>query len=256
MHTLTDPDTAALDLDALNARFDDAEPEALIAWAGRSFGEGLMMTSSFGAQSALMLHLVTRIIPDIPVIFIDTGYLFPETYRFAEQLRQRLELNLKVYQPRISAAYFEAIHGRLWEAGPEGQDAYLQARKVEPMQRALRELGARAWIAGLRASQTDYRAGLRKIERQDNRYKIHPVLDWSGKAVHDYLTRHALPLHPLVEKGYLSIGDVHSTAPVTEAHDDSERAQRAARFSGLRQECGLHVPATEAENQSRQSSSL
>ena len=97
-------------------------PPPLTACVGRheQYGDKLVLSTSFGIQSAVMLHLVTTQIPDIPVIFIDTGYLFPETYRFAEALTERLTLNLKTYLPRQSAAQQEAVHGKLWEQGVEG----------------------------------------------------------------------------------------------------------------------------------------
>ena len=96
------------------------------------------LSSSFGAQAAVSLHLVTRFLPSIPVVLVDTGYLFPETYRFVDDLVVRLGLNLKVYQSRVSPAWLEARHGRLWEQGIEGIERYNELRKTEPMQRALR----------------------------------------------------------------------------------------------------------------------
>ena len=240
-----------LDLASANQQLAGASALRVIEWARETFGEGLVMTSSFGAQSALLLHLATRVVPDIPVIFIDTGYLFPETYRFAEQLTDRLNLNLKVYRPRYSAAWLEATCGKLWEQGEEGLEQYLQIAKVEPMQRALDDLNVTAWLAGLRAEQTDHRASLRTVETQDGRYKIHPVLDWSTKDLHEYFKAHDLPYHPLYYQGYASIGDVHSTRPITD-----QQHEREGRFSGLRQECGLHLPSSEEEDASRNASGL
>jgi phosphoadenosine phosphosulfate reductase len=248
----TKPHPAApLDLDKVNADLADADAAAIVRWAADSFGRGLILTSSFGAQSAVMLHLVTRVVPDIPVVLIDTGYLFPETYQFVEQLTDRLKLNLKVYQPAITPARQEALFGRLWENGVEGLKKYHQINKIEPMQRALRELNVTAWLAGLRARQTEHRAALRTVEIQDGRYKVHPILRWSGKDVYEYLKAHDLPHHPLYEKGYPSIGDTHSTRPITAGEDE-----RAGRFSGLKQECGLHLPATAEESASRDASGL
>ena len=106
------------------------------------FGERIVLASSFGAQSAVSLHMVTREWPDIPVVLIDTGYLFPETYRFVDELSERLRLNLKVYRPRLSPAWQEARFGKLWEQGREGIERYNRMNKVEPMERALAELGA------------------------------------------------------------------------------------------------------------------
>lgn len=240
-----------LDLNAVNAQLESASAQQIVRWAGETFGDGLVMTSSFGAQSAVMLHLVTSVLPDVPIIFIDTGYLFPETYRFAQQLTQRLNLNLRIYTPRLTTSHLEAIHGKLWEQGEEGLTRYHQIAKIEPMQRALKELNVTAWIAGLRRGQTDHRATLRHVETQNGQYKVHPILTWTGKEVHEYLKKHDLPYHPLVEQGYVSIGDTHSTRPVTDGEHE-----RQGRFGGLRQECGLHLPTTAEENQSRESSGL
>src|SRR5690606_30906904 len=113
----------------------------------------------------VMLHLVTRVAPRIPVVFIDTGYLFPETYRFARDLTERLQLNLKKYVPAMTAAEQEAIYGRQWEDGVEGLKRYNFLNKVEPMERAVRELQARAWLAGLRRSQASTRADLKVVQR-------------------------------------------------------------------------------------------
>jgi len=239
-----------LQLDQVNPELDGKSAEDVIRWASEAFGKGLAMTSSFGAQSAVMLHLATRVVPDLPVILIDTGYLFPETYLFVKDMQQRLSLNLRVYTPRITPARYEALHGKTWEYA-EGLDHYHEIFKVEPLQRALEELNVTAWLAGLRSGQTDRRATLRTVEQQDGLYKVHPILNWSTKDVHDYLIKHDLPYHPLFEKGYASIGDTHSTRPITEG-----MSERDGRFNGLAQECGIHIPQTEAESQSRDSSGL
>lgn len=239
-----------LDMDVVNSELSTASAADRVDWARQQFEQGLVMTSSFGAQSAVMLHLVTCQLPDIPVILIDTGYLFPETYRFANELTQRLGLNLKVFRPNITAGWLEAIHGKLWTS-PDGLKEYHRIVKVEPMQRALNELNVTAWLAGLRSQQTDHRGSLRVIERQGDYIKVHPILDWSTKDVHDYLTTHDLPYHPLYEKGYKSIGDVHSTLPITAGMDE-----RQGRFGGMAQECGLHLPQTPDEEQSRDASGL
>lgn len=254
---LTTPPPAAPDLATTNAQLADLDAPAIVQWAAGRFGDGLVMTTSFGAQAAVMLHLVTRVLPDIPVIFIDTGFHFPETYRFADELTERLRLNLKVYQPELSAAWMVARYGELWNQGATEEERvansikYDRMRKVEPMQRALRELNVTAWLAGLRGKQTDHRAKLRHVEVQDGIHKVHPILTWNTKRVHEYLKAHNLPYHPLYEKGYASIGDWHSTRAIGAGEDE-----RAGRFAGLKQECGLHLPSTSEENQSREGSGL
>ncbi len=247
---LVSPEPRSIDLDDVNARLADADAEETIAWAAEAFGAGLVMSSSFGSHSALMLHLATRVVPRIPVVFLDTGYLFPETYQFAEAMRERFDLRLEVFNPRMTAARQEALFGRLWDGDEADLRRYQQLNKVEPMQRALRELGAKAWLAGLRSDQTQFRAGLRKVEQQDGTYKVHPILDWSKEDVERYMEQHDLPHHPLYAWGYKSIGDVHSTVPVEPDQDD-----RAGRHLGEKRECGIHLPSPEAEA-SRKSSGL
>lgn len=194
-----------------------------------------VLSSSFGMQAAVMLHLVTRVVPDIPVVFIDTGYHFAETYRFVDRLAGELNLNLNVARAEISPAWQEARFGKRWELGREGIDAYNRQNKVEPMQRALDRLDAGTWFSGLRRGQAATRADLACIERQWQRFKVHPIADWTDRDVHRYLTEHDLPYHPLRENGYLSIGDWHTTRSLHEVDDDEK-----LRFFGLTRECGLH----------------
>jgi len=234
-----------LDLPALDRELSGADARELVAWAARTFGDGLVMSTSFGIQSAATLHLVTSVVPEIPVIWVDTGYLPAETYRFAEELRRRLDLNLHVVQSPLSPARMEALYGRLWESPEAGDfDRYDRIRKVEPMQRALRELGATAWISGVRAEQTAHRAGLRRLERQGRRVKISPLLPWTRREVHAYLKAHDLPYHPLFYEGYATVGDRHSSRPM-EAGDAHERE---TRFGGRKQECGLHLSEDASES--------
>jgi phosphoadenosine phosphosulfate reductase len=214
---------------------ENATAEDRVRWAAERFGDRLVMTTSFGIQSAVMLHLVTRIVPEIPVIFIDTGYLFPETYRFADGLARQLALNLKVYNPAMTAARQEALYGKEWERGVEGLKRYNFINKVEPMERAVRELGANAWLTGLRRSQASTRRELKVVHNQNKVAKVHPIIDWDNRRVHRYLTDNALPYHPFWEQGYASVGDWHSTSKLLAGMTEEE-----TRFGGLKRECGLH----------------
>lgn len=247
----------ALDLSATHAALEGRSPGDIIRWAADAFADRLVMTSSFGAQAAVMLHLVTRVVPKVPVIFIDTGYHFRETYEFADELTQRLGLNLKVYQSPISPAWMESRMGKLWEVGATEEEReanltrYNQLRKVEPQRRAMKELSAAACLAGNRRQQTDHRAKSRHVEIVDGLPQVYPILTWSTREVHGYLKEHGLPYHPLHDKGYTSIGDWHSTSAIGEGQHE-----RAGRFMGLKQECGLHLPTTPAEDKSRASADL
>ena len=242
-----------LDISQVNQQLENAEASSLVEWSAKTFGDGLVMSTSFGIQAAVMLHLVTRVVPNIPVIWVDTGYLPVETYQFAESLTKRLELNLKVYQSPMSPARMEALYGKLWEQDDvEAFNRYDYIRKVEPMQRALEELQATAWLAGLRRNQTEHRQSLNRVDFQDSLYKIYPILDWNAKDIYQYLTTYNLPYHPYFDLGYVSVGDWHSSRPLTA--DDTNG--RNTRFRGLKQECGLHLPQTTGEEESLNSSSL
>lgn len=219
----------------LNAELAGLGAEQRVAWTLRHIPGQPVLSSSFGAQAAVSLHMITRQQPDIPVVLIDTGYLFPETYRFVDELSERLALNLKVYRPSLSPAWMEARHGRLWEQGVAGIDHYNQLRKVEPMQRALSELQATAWFAGLRRQQSRSRASIDFAERRNGHWKFHPLADWTDRDIGEYLARQGLPYHPLWQHGYVSIGDHHTShrwQPGMDAED--------TRFFGLKRECGLH----------------
>lgn len=232
------PIGADLDPDTLNVHLAEATAEERVAWALKQFGKSIVLTSSFGAQAAVCLHLVSSQRPDIPVILVDTGYLFPETYRYVDDLTERLGLNLNVYRAALTPAWQEARYGKLWEQDVEGLDRYNQMNKVEPMQRALKELGARAWITGLRRQQSASRQHLKVLGQQNGRIKVHPLVDWTDRDIYLYMTRHELPYHPLWHKGYVSIGDVHTTRPLGEGMTEED-----TRFFGLKRECGLHERA-------------
>ena len=222
-------------LSAAAADLETATAEERVRWAVGKFGDSLVLTTSFGIQAAVMLHLVTQIAPKISVIFIDTGYLFPETYRFARDLTLRLNLNLKKYVPASTAAEQEALSGKQWELGLDGLKRYNFINKVEPMDRALRELNASAWLAGLRRSQAGTREAVKAVQQQNKITKIHPIIDWDNRRVHQYLTAHELPYHPLWEEGYVSVGDWHSTSKLLDGMKEED-----TRFGGLKRECGLH----------------
>ena len=225
----------AFDLAETNRRLEEQTAPERVAWVLETFPGRVVLSSSFGAQSAVSLHLVTRLCPDIPVVLIDTGYLFPETYRFIDQLTEQLSLNLKIYRADISPAWQEARFGQLWKQGLKGINQYNRINKVEPMNQALRELNPRAWIAGLRRQQSSTRKDLPVLALSEQRLKIHPIIDWTDHDVYMYLTQHRLPYHPLWNDGYVSIGDIHTSRRLT-----GDMSAEDTRFFGLKRECGLH----------------
>ncbi|WP_199271721.1 phosphoadenylyl-sulfate reductase [Paraglaciecola sp. L3A3] len=219
----------------INLSLEQQTPQQRVTWALDNLPGNFMLSSSFGAQAAVMLHMVTQEFPDIPVVLTDTGYLFPETYQFIDELTERLKLNLQVYRAKMSPAWQEAQMGKMWEQGLEGIEKYNTLNKVEPMQTALKELEIKTWFAGLRRSQSDMREKLPVIQQLKGQAKVYPIINWSNRDVHMYLKEHNLPYHPLWEKGYVSIGDWHSTRSLEEGMNEQD-----TRFLGLKRECGLH----------------
>lgn len=224
-----------LALAEVNNELEALSAQARVSWALDNFPGEFVLSSSFGIQAAVCLHLVTRQRPDIPVILTDTGYLFPETYQFIDALTEQLQLNLQVFRATQSPAWQEARYGKLWEQGVEGIERYNELNKVEPMNRALETLGAQTWFAGLRREQSGSRAQLPVLAVQRGVFKLLPIIDWDNRQVYQYLTQNGLSYHPLWEQGYLSVGDTHTTRKWEPGMSEEE-----TRFFGLKRECGLH----------------
>jgi len=218
-----------------NVQLEKLSAEQRVGWALEQLPGAFVLSSSFGIQAAVLLHMVTQQKPDIPVILTDTGYLCPETYRVIDELTDKLNLNLQIFRAETSAAWQEARYGKLWEQGVEGIEQYNQINKVEPMNRALETLGAQTWFAGLRRDQSGSRASLPVLAVQRGVFKILPIIDWDNRQVHQYLTQHGLKYHPLWDEGYLSVGDTHTTKKW-----EPGMAEEETRFFGLKRECGLH----------------
>ena len=237
-----------LDLAAARAHLEPLSAEERMRWALETFGKAFCLTTSFGIQSAVLLHMASRLGtgPDgegVPVIWVDTGYLPEETYRYAAELCQRLPVNLQVVQSDLSPARMEALHGRLWESGSlEDLTLYNQLRKVEPLDRAMGQRGIRCWASGVRGRQTDHRRTMTPLDPVRGLMSLHPLLTWTNKDVFYYMETHQLPQHPLFAKGYSTVGDWHSSGA-----DDGTRTGRATRFGGLKQECGIHLPGLMGE---------
>lgn len=204
-------------------------------WALSQFPGRAILTTSFGAQSSALLHLATQIQPDLPVLFINTGYHFPETISFAEEMTRRLKLNLKTYRPLLSPSEIESRYGQIWEKGPEGLEQFHEIIRVEPLRQALRDLNPEIWIAGLRRSSSESRQKMSFLTRQEARFKFLPLLDWSDRDLGQYLQTHSLPYHPLWAQGYVSIGDRVTTKRLDEVSDPSQ-----LRHFGWKRECGIH----------------
>ncbi len=233
-----------LDLPDINLLLAQRTPPQIVEWAAAQFGEQLIMTSSFGAESAILLHMAASVLPRIRVVMIDTGYLFPETWSFMESLRKRFDLNVWVYRTRNDPIRYLADAGEADPAWRSNVEACCGANKNEPFDRAIRELAPAAWLRGIRRDQADTRKGRDIVEwsKRNACYAISPLLPWTGRDIGMYMKQNDLPYHPLVEQGYLSIGcNPQSCTRAVQAGEDP----RAGRWAGqAKVECGLHIDAS------------
>ena len=207
--------------------------ELLEAMIRREFAGRIALVSSFGAEAAVLLHLVAQVDPATPVIFLDTGKLFGETLRYRDRLIQHLGLtDVRSIRPDPVTVLERDPDGILWKQNP---DACCALRKTEPMQRALAEFDS--WITGRKRFQSATRAALPTIEANGPHVKINPLVSWTEADLEDHLARHDLPRHPLVEDGYLSIGCMPCTDRVPPGG-----SSRDGRWAGLEKtECGIHL---------------
>jgi phosphoadenosine phosphosulfate reductase len=218
---------------ALTLAYAGASAEAILAGTLAEFGDKVALVSSFGADSAVLLHMVSRIDPGLPVLMIDTAMLFEETLAYQRELARTLGLT-NVQHLRPDPADLAALDpdASLHRRDP---DACCVIRKVAPLDRALRRWPVT--ISGRKRHQTAARAGLAAFEADGDRLKVSPLADWDRAAVAAYLETHALPRHPLVARGFRSIGCRPCTTPVGEGEDD-----RAGRWRGSdKVECGIHL---------------
>ena len=221
----------------LNARFRGRPAAAVMEHALTAMGR-VAVVSSFGADSAVLLHMAARVDPRAPVLLVDTGRLFPETLDYRDALVARLGLEaLEIVRPDPERLRAVDPDDRLYHAHP---DACCALRKTEPLQAALSHFDG--WITGRKRYQSATRAGLElfEVERPPEapaRIKVNPLAPWTADDVAHYIAAHALPQHPLVARGYPSIGCHPCTAPVGPGEDP-----RAGRWKGqAKEECGIHV---------------
>jgi phosphoadenosine phosphosulfate reductase len=212
---------------------ESATPEERLAYAVDRWGSDLLFTSSFGAQSGVLLHLWSVVAKHLPVVFIDTGFLFAETLKYRDDLASQLGLTLRILRPDIAHDTFVERYGN--ENQKNDSDFCCGVNKVAPLA-PLRE-AARAWVSGLRRDQSKTRANVSILEEDGHLVRVHPIADLTKADVGAYLARHGIAEHPLVARRYLSIGCAPCTRAVAEGED--ERAGRWA-WSG-KTECGLHA---------------
>jgi len=238
---MTNSASVAAPVAALN--LEKATAGDRVRWAAESFGDRLVMTTSFGIQSAVMLHLVTRTIPEIPVVFIDTGYLFPETYRFAEQLTSRLKLNLRVFNPAMTAARRRRFTAGMG-TGIKGSNATISSTRSNRWSGQSRELGAVAWLTGLRRAQASTRRHLKVAhqQKQDHQGASHRRL---GRPPGLRLSEGKRPALSSALGTGLRLGGRLAQHLETFCRDTEEET----RFGGLKRECGLHEGTGRADYQ-------
>ncbi|MGB7086919.1 MAG: phosphoadenosine phosphosulfate reductase [Phormidesmis sp.] len=225
-----------LDLDALNQQFEQATPQEILAWCVRHIPQGLVQTTSFSMLAATHM-LYKEMGQRVPVIFLDTFHLFPETLATADKAKAAYDLDLYIYKAaglESQSAFIERYGDRLWA---EDVDRFYDITKVEPLQRALDELQATAWITGRRRDQSDTRRELPIFERDSSgRLKINPLANWTQRDIWAYTFEHDVLYNSLYDQGYTSIGDQPLTTPTVTGEDE-----RAGRWRGTEKtECGIH----------------
>lgn len=238
-----DAETAARLAARLAAKFAKLETSRFLRLVIEDLFPGrIALVSSFGADSAVLLHMVAQIDKAAPVLFIDTGVLFQETLAYRDELVARLDLrNVVNITPDAAQLAKEDPENFLWTGDP---DRCCEIRKVIPLAKALD--GYEAWITGRKQFQARTRAGLALFEADGGRVKVNPLAGWSASEIDAYLSAHALPRHPLVAKGYPSIGCIPCTSPVKPGED-----ARAGRWRDRgKVECGLHTQALSAASDS------
>jgi phosphoadenosine phosphosulfate reductase len=222
------------EIEAYSREFESKQPQEIIQWAVENFWPEIALSSSFQTQSMPLLHMATRLKRGFPVFFLDTGYHFWETLIFRERIASEWQLNvIDLYRDTRWDVF---VRQRVRTLPLEDPDLCCFLHKVQPMQKALRDL--KAWITGIRRDQTPVRARAQILEvQEDGLLKINPLLNWTKADVLRYIEAQHLPVHPLLEKGYRSVGCAPCTN-VTGAEDDD----RAGRWAGRGKiECGLHT---------------
>lgn len=226
-------------INTLNALYEGKQAAWIIAHAvHEAFAGRIAFVSSFGAESAVLLHLMTRVDPGIPVLFLDTHKLFGETVRYRSRLQHHLGLeDVRVIGPRKAELDADDPQGTLSMHDP---DRCCDLRKARPLARALK--GFECWASGRKRHQTAFRQEMEILEFDGRHYKLNPLARWTRKDVAGYAAAHKLPPHPLVRHGYHSIGCMPCTSKTVDDDD-----ARSGRWAGqAKTECGIHTPKTKS----------
>lgn len=229
-------------LEQLNIDLKDRTPQSIISWAKESFSKGLIMTSAFGASGMVLIHMIKDICPEIPILFLNTGFHFPETLEFLNRIQSLWDIRVIELKPAMSKEdLFQKLGPKPYE---NHQDQCCHVNKVLPLEKAFHDFQVKAWITALRKDQSISRQNLEVITT-DHRgiLKINPLVYWTRKDIWAYLFENKVPYHPLHDKNYPSIG----CAPCTQPTGDGSH-ERDGRWVGKdKLECGIHVaPSREA----------
>ena len=190
--------------------------QEMLTWGYKKFENQFAITTSFGIQSSVLLDMVSKLSlqKKIKIFWIDTGYLPRETYYYAEKLIDNLSLEVEVLQSELSPARMEAKYGKLWETKKESDlDKYHELRKIKPLENGLQKYNVYCCASGVRSSQTENRNKMRFIDVIRQSFSLRPLLNWTNKDIFYYMEENNLPAHPLLIKGFSSVGDWHSSSP-------------------------------------------
>ena len=226
------------EMDQLNkaaARLERASPQEALKWAFDEYENSLTIATGFGVEGAALIDMAAKINPNPDIFFIDTGFLFPETYQLRRRIEDRYGIEIRAIKPSLTPEAQENIYGpALWTRDP---DLCCRMRKLDPLKEALDE--RRAWVTAIRRDQTADRANAKVVEwdRRWQLVKINPLVRWGKRDVWNYVVKNDVPYNPLHDQGYPSIGCTHCTRAVGRGEDE-----RAGRWSGFaKTECGLHA---------------
>jgi phosophoadenylyl-sulfate reductase (thioredoxin) len=224
-------------IEAMAVRLEEASPQEVLLEAFNEFGDGVAIATGFGAEGAALIDMAVKINPQPNIFFLDTGFLFPETYELRRRMEDRYGIEIRAVQTAITPEIQDELFGpRLWSRDP---DLCCRLRKLEPLKEALK--GLDAWVTAIRRDQTPARATARAVE-WDYRWqlmKINPLVRWTKREVWNYIAKYDVPYNLLHDAGYPSIGCTHCTRAVRDGE-----SERAGRWAGqAKTECGLHGDA-------------
>jgi adenylyl-sulfate kinase len=221
--------------------FERSTASEILSWAIDAFGDSFAIATSFQKEGMVIVDMASRISSSVRVFTLDTGRLPDETYQILEAIRRRYGITVEVVFPeRAEVEQLVTLHGpNLFYSSVQSRERCCEIRKVRPLTRKLDTL--KAWASGLRRDQSETRAAIAKVSREEGRVKINPLADWTSHQVEDYIREHQVPLHPLYARGYTSIGCAPCTRAVEPGED--ERAGRWWWEQDARKECGIHFSA-------------